>query len=156
MRLNPSQVRAVSVTLQLTEEAIEAIERLLSAHSTGATHRPIDDLIPEEREQIRTRCGQAREALGTAAARVGAEIAGHPLRREIRAQAAATWVTLQDTKSDALRGYGPLSSEDAVAVDDLLEAISRHVTAIFRLVETARGEGTRTPPTVKAGPQRRR
>ena len=75
---------------------------------------------------------------------------------EIRGEAATVWVTLQDTKSRSLRGYGPLLPETGAVVDDLLEAISRHVTAIFRLVETPRGDGTRNPSAAKAEREHRR
>jgi len=62
--INASQVLAIGVTLHLIEEAVEDIERPLSAASARTTYRLVDDLTPAERETIHTSCSQAREALG--------------------------------------------------------------------------------------------
>jgi hypothetical protein len=148
--VNASQVLAVGVTLRLIEEAAEEIERLLSAASAGTTYRLVDDLTPAERETIRTCCGQAREALGRAAARMRTEIAERSLRQEIRERVTTAWVTLEETTSKALRGYGPLSREDGVIVDDLLDAVSRPVECLFRLVEGPLQQGVAGTPSVAA------
>ena len=140
--VNASQLLAISVTLRMIEEAVEEIERLLPGVSVGTTYRLVDDLTPTERETIRTCCGRAREALGIAAARMRTESAERSLRQEIRGQATTAWVTLQETKSKALRGYGPLSREDGAIVDDLLDAVSRPVVCLFRLVEGPLQQGS--------------
>ena len=106
--LNPSQVRAMSVALQLTEEAMDRIERLLVAPAAGVTYSLVDDLTGEERKRIPALCGQVRAALEDASARVQAKTLERSRRREIRGEAATLWATLEDTTSKGLRGYGLL------------------------------------------------
>ncbi len=139
--LNPWQRRAVSVTLHLVEETVARIERLLAMPPAGVVHAMADDLPPEARQQISVLCRKAREAVAHVADEVHAEVAERSLCGTIRGDVATLWATLEDTKSEALRGYGALSPEDGAVVDELLDGISRHIAAIFRLVETAQDDG---------------
>ncbi len=132
--LNQSQLRAVSAMLRLVEEAIEQIEQLLTAHATRITYRWVEDLGPEDRRAIHTACGHLRATLVKACHRLGVEIGDRSQRREIRGKIVTLWAMLGDTKSEALRGYGPLSPHAAKDVDEVLEEIARGLTGILNLI----------------------
>jgi hypothetical protein len=132
--LNPWQMRAVSVTLRLVEDAMMEIERLLATVPDGITFRLVDDVTVNERRQIMVLCCEVRAAVATVHGRLRAGVFEHSLRGKIRGQVGTLWATLQDTKSRALRGYGPLAEQDGAVVDELLEDILRPLTSIFRLV----------------------
>jgi hypothetical protein len=149
--VNALHVRAFSVTLQLTEEAIDRIESLLVTPPTGVMRYVVDDFGPDERQRILLLRGQVWEAVVDAAEQLQTERAERSLRRTIRGEAATVWATLQETTSQRLRGYGPLSPDDGARSDVLLDEISRRVTAIFRLVEAAHGDAPTTSPATDVG-----
>jgi len=132
--LNESQRRAVSASLQLVERAVQEIERLVTSPATSLTSRLADDLSADECRAIRTACVQVRTALSIACRRLKAETAARSRRAEIRGEVATLWAMLEDTKSPALRGYGPLSREASAVVDEALEEISKELQGILRVV----------------------
>jgi len=132
--LNSSHIRAVSVTLRLVEEAVDRIERLLIDPVTRITFRLADDLDAEERRAIHAACERARAALIQACDRLEAEVAHRSRRGAIRGEVSTLWAMLEDTKSPALRGYGPLSPDAGRRVDGVLDEISGALIGILRLV----------------------
>lgn len=136
--LNPSQLRAVGATLRLVEQAVHDIERLLAARAAGITYRLAEDLDAEENRGIRMACERLRETLVAASRRLGVEVAERSRRREIRGEVATLWALLEDTKSVALRGYGPLSPDAGRIVDDVLDDISAVLVGILRLAAEPR------------------
>jgi|GEM_PF-913903 hypothetical protein len=132
--LNSSHIRAVSATLRLVEEAVDRIERLLIDPVTRITFRLADDLDAEERRTIQAACERARAALIQARDRLKVEIPQRSRRGAIRGEVSTLWVMMEDTKSPALRGYGPLSSDGGRVVDEVLDEISTTLIGILRLV----------------------
>lgn len=132
--LNSSQIRAVSATLRLVEEAVDRIERLLIDPVTRITFRLADDLDAEKRHAIHAACDRLRATLVEACQRLGVEAAERSRRRKIRAEVSTLWALLEDTKSPALRGYGPLSPDGGKIVDELLDEISTALIGMLRLV----------------------
>jgi hypothetical protein len=140
--LTSAQVRAVSATLRVVEEAVDGIERLLAAPRSGLTVRRHDDLDPAEREAIGRACGRIRPALAKGTRCLGVECWDRSLRAEIRGECAVVWAAVQDTRSRALRGYGPLSSEAAEVLDSLFGEISDSLADILRQLASAHPRGT--------------
>lgn len=136
--LNPLQIRAVSSTLRLIEQAADQVERLLIEPVTRTTFRLADDLDAEERCAIQAACDRLRATLVETCRRLGVEVAERSRRRKIRAEVSTVWAMLEDTKSPALRGYGPVSSDAGKIVDELLEEIAVDVVAILRRVAERR------------------
>ena len=136
--LNTSQSRAVGAMLRLVEEAVDEIERLLVAPVTGITFCLTDDLSAEERRTIHAACERVRAALVKACQRLGVEVAERSRRREIRGEVSTLWAMLEDTKSPALRGYGPLSPDAGRVVDEVLDNIAVDLVGILRLVVETR------------------
>ena len=136
--LNTSQVRAVGAMLRLLEEAVDQVERLLIEPVTGITFRLTDDLSAEERCAIHAACGRVRKALVDTCRRLGVEVTERSRRREIRAGVAMLWAALEDTKSPALRGYGPLSPDAGRVVDEVLDNIAVDLIGILRLFAETR------------------
>jgi hypothetical protein len=132
--LNSSQVRAVGATLGVAEEAVERIERLLIEPAAGITFRLADDLGTEERRAIHAACERVRAALAEARRRLKIGVVDRSRRREICGEVSTLWAMLEDTKSPALRGYGPLSSDGGRVVDEVLDEISTTLIGILRLV----------------------
>lgn len=132
--LNSSQIRAVSATLRLVEEAVDRIERLLIDPVTRITFRLADDLDAEKRHAIHAACDRLRATLVEACQRLGVEAAERSRRRKIRAEVSTLWALLEDTKSPALRGYGPLSPDGGKIVDEVLDEISTALIGMLRLV----------------------
>ena len=130
--LTSAQVRGVSATLRVVEEAVERIERLLAGPASGLTFRLHDDLDAEERQAIGRACSRIRAALVTVSRSLGAECSEHSLRAEIRGECAVVWAAVQETGGQALRGYGPLSSEAGVVVEAALEEIAGPLVDILR------------------------
>ena len=136
--LNTSQVRAVGAMLRLLEEAVGQIERLLIEPGTGITFHLTDDLSAQERCAIHAACGRVREALADTCRRLEVEVTERSRRREIRAGVATLWAMLEDTKSPALRGYGPLSPDAGRVVDEVLDNIAVDLIGILRLFAETR------------------
>jgi len=132
--LNDSQRRAVSASLYVVERTVEQIERLLTSPAVGLTSRLADDLSADECHAIQTACGRVRTALSVACRRLNSETAARSRRAEIRGEVATLWAMLEDTKSPALRGYGPLTREASAVVDEVLEEISKELQGILRVV----------------------
>lgn len=132
--LNDAQRRAVSASLHLVERAVEEIERLLTSPATSLTSSLADDLSADEFRAIKTACGRVRAALSMSCWRLEAEIAERSRRAGIRGEVATLWAMLEDTKSPALRGYGPLSREASAVVDETLDEISKELLGILRVV----------------------
>ena len=132
--LNESQRRAVWASLYLMERAVQGIERLLTSPAVGLTSRLADDLSADECHVIQTACGRVRTALSVACRRLNSETAARSRRAEIRGEVATLWAMLEDTKSPALRGYGPLTREASAVVDEVLEEISKELQGILRVV----------------------
>ena len=132
--LNDSQRRAVSASLYVMERAVQEIEGLLTSPATSLTSRLTEDLSPDECRAIQTGCVRLRTALGVACRRLNAETAARSRRAAIRGEVATLWAMLEDTKSPALRGYGPLSREAGAVVDEALEEISKELQRILRVV----------------------
>jgi hypothetical protein len=131
--LNSSQIRAVGATLRLVERLVEEIEGLLTEPARGITFRFADDLDAEERRAIQSACDRVRRSLAEASQRLGAEVAERSRRREIRGKVSTVWANLEDTKSPALRGYGPLPPDAGRTVDETLDEISGLLVGILRL-----------------------
>ncbi len=136
--LNPSQIRVVSSTLRLVEQTVDQIESLLIEPVTRITFCLDDDLDAEERRAIHAACDRLRATLGEACRRLGVEVAERSRRRKIRAGVSTVWAMLEDTKSPALRGYGPVSPDAGKILDGLLEEIAVDVIGILRLVARTR------------------
>jgi hypothetical protein len=136
--LNPSQMRGVSSTLRLVEHAVDQIERLLIEPVTRITFCLTDDLDAEERRAIHAACDRLRATLGETCRRLGVEVAERSRRRKIRGEVSMVWAMLEDTKSPALRGYGPVSPDAGKIVDELLEKIAVDIVGILRLVARRR------------------
>jgi len=132
--LNASQLRVVGAMLRLVEKAVDQIERLLIAPVIGITSRLADDLDSEERRAIHAACERARAALIQACNRLEVEVAHRSRRGAIRGEVSTLWAMLEDTKSPALRGYGPLSPDAGRVVDGVLDEISGALIGILRLV----------------------
>jgi hypothetical protein len=79
-----------------------------------------------------------REALADTCRRLGVEVTERSRRREIRAGVATLWAMLEDTKSPALRGYGPLSPDAGRVVDEVLDNIAVDLIGILRLLSETR------------------
>jgi len=138
MALNTSQSRAVGAVLRLVEEAVEEIERLLIAPVTGITFHLTDDLRAEERCAIQAACERVRAALMQACNRLHPEVAHRSRRGAIRGEVSTLWAALEDTKSPALRGYGPLSPDAGRVVDEVLDNIAVDLIGILRLLAETR------------------
>ncbi len=136
--LNPSQIRVVSSTLRLVEQAVDQIERLLIEPVTRITFCLADDLDAEERSAIHAACDRLRATLGETCRRLGVEVVERSRRRKIRAEVSTVWAMLEDTKSPALRGYGAVSPDAGKIVDELLEEIAVDIIGILRLVARTR------------------
>ncbi len=132
--LNSSQIRAVGATLRLVEQAVDEIERLLTAPGAGITLRLADDLDVEERRAIQEACERVRGNLVEACRRLGVEVVERPRRRKIRGEVSTLWAMVENTRSPALRGYGPLSPDSARVVDEVMDEISEVLIGIFRQV----------------------
>jgi len=133
--LNEAQLRAIGVTLTLVEQAVAHTERILDEPEAGITFRFGDTVAPEECQAIGAVCVRLRATVAEARACLGVEVADRSRRRELRGTLAVLWAMLEDTKSHALRGYGPLSPESGAVVDSLLGAIISGVKEILALVE---------------------
>ena len=140
--LNEAQRRALGAVLRLAEETTERIEGSLGRSKWRFTIRLHDDLTPKERDAMRVLCGRLREAIGRAHTALGTEFAERSLRSAIRGEASVLWAAIEDTKSPGLRGYGPLSSEAANAVDGHLGDLSHLVLAVVRTLGGVTGELT--------------
>jgi len=132
--LNESQRRAVWASLHLMERTMQEIERLLASPATSLTSHLAEDLNADECRAIQTACIRVRTALGIACRRLNTETAARSRRAEVRGEVATLWAMLEDTKSPALRGYGPLSREASAVVDEALEEISKELQGILRVV----------------------
>ena len=145
--LTSAQVRAVSATLRIVEEAVEGIERLLAGPASGFTTWLHDDLDPDERETVENACRRVRAALPTVSRCLGAERSERSLRAKIRGECAVVWAAVQDTRSPGLQGYGPLSSEAAVLVEAALgELEAPLVDILHRLATPFREEAVPSAP----------
>ena len=140
--LNSSQIRVVSATLRLVEQAVDQIERLLGEPDTRITFRLVDDLDAELRRAIEVACDRLRGTLVKASRRLEVEVAERSRRRKIRAELSTVWAMLEDTKSSALQGYGPVSPDAGKVVDRLLEEIAVDVVEILRLIADGQPDAT--------------
>ena len=140
--LNSSQIRVVSATLRLVEQAVDQIERLLVEPVTRITFHLADDLDTEQRRAIKVACDRLRGTLVEASRRLEVEVAERSRRRKIRAELSTVWAMLEDTKSPALQGYGPVSPDAGKKVDALLEEIAVDVVEILRLIADERPDAT--------------
>lgn len=138
--LNASQTRAVGAALRLVEETLDEIEQVLAKPDSGVTFRLAQDLEPEERRAILGGCDRLRAVLLEASRRLNIDAAERSPRREIRGKLSILWAILEDSKSAALRGYGPLAPEAGALVDKLLGEMSTTVLGILRLLAGARPE----------------
>ncbi len=136
--LNFSHIRAISATLRLIEQAVDQTERLLAEPVARITFCLDDDLDAEERCAIHAACGRLRATLVEACRRLGVEVVERSRRRKIRGEVSTVWAMLEDTKSPALQGYGPVSPDAGKIVDDLLEEIAVELNGILRLVAERR------------------
>lgn len=132
--LNSSQIRAVGATLRLVEEVVDQIEPLLTEPVTGITFRLTDDLDAEERRAIRVACERLRATLVEACRRLEINVVNRSRRRKIRGEVSTLWAVIEDTKSSALRGYGPLSPDAGGVVDEVLDQISGPLIGILHFV----------------------
>jgi hypothetical protein len=130
--LNSSQLRAVGATLRLVEQAMDEVERLLAEPVTGITFQLVDDLDVKERRAIQAACERVRRILVKACHRLGVEAVERSRRRQIRGKVSALWAMVQDTKSPALGGYGPLSPDVGREVDEVLGELSGVLMGILR------------------------
>lgn len=136
--LNSSQIRAVGATLRLVEEVVDQIERLLSQPVTGITFHLADDLDAEERRAIHAACERVRATLVEVCGRLEIDVVNRSRRRKIRGEVSTLWAMLEDTKSPALRGYGPLSPDAGGVVDEVLDQISGPLIGILHFVAEPR------------------
>jgi hypothetical protein len=127
-------MRAVGATLRLVEETVDQIERLLIEPTMGSTFRLADDLDGEERRAIHAACERMRAALVGVRPRLEIHVVDRSRRRKIRGALSVLWAMLDDTRSPALRGYGPLSPESARVVDEVMDEISEILVGILRQI----------------------
>lgn len=132
--LNPSQLLAVTAALRVAEETIGGVERLLTEERQGITIRLTRDLTPEEQRALATACGRIRASLVEACQRLRVEPAERSRRGAIRGEVSTLWAMVEDTKSGSLRGYGPLATDAAAAVDEVLDRISQELVGMLRVV----------------------
>lgn len=132
--LNGSQLLAVAAALRVAERAVDDIARALSAPASGITFRFADDVKADERRAIEAACGRLRVALAKACRRLGIEAVERSRRGMVRGEISTVWAMLEDSKSRALRGYGPLSGDAAAAVDAEPDQITQELVGILGLV----------------------
>jgi len=133
--LNDAQRRAVGATLRQVERCVEEIERLLAGPAAGITFQFVADLDATERQEVARACEGVRRILVPARRDLGVEVVTRPWRREIRGAASIAWATVEDSKSEALRGYGPLVPEAGAAVDQLFDQVAQGLVGVLRLLD---------------------
>ena len=133
--LNEAQRRAVGATLREVERCVGQIETVLSGPPPGLTTRLETDWDATERESAALACGRLRRLLAGAQRALGVEAMTRSGRREICGAASLAWAAVEDTKSDALRGYGPLAPEAGAAVDEALDALAHGLVEVLRILE---------------------
>ena len=82
--------------------------------------RLASDLDETDGQGLARACDRMCGALTAAQRKLGVEVLTHSARREICGAASVAWAAVEDTRSDALKGYGPLPPKVGAAVDRII------------------------------------
>lgn len=115
-----TQLRHLYLGLEHLDRQLTAIEAILTAGSSRTLFpQHISDLTPAERERLERGIARIRGAIERLLSTYGLrpETAAIPVRKAVRAHLAVAEVGADDLSAANLRGYGPMDSEQAYALE---------------------------------------
>lgn len=103
-----NQRRVVSVVLRQVEQMADSVLEWL-AKEQGILNRVADDVSPRQAEELRALVSQLKEILTRLHDDLGIQSVVHSPSHTIYALLSTMAVTLEESQSGSLRGYGPVS-----------------------------------------------
>lgn len=135
MSLNWSQRNALAASLELLEQSLDKIERLLNSPPAGLTYSVEVDFGPVTAQHIRERCRDIRSKIAEIVPAF--ELPKHRWdgRQMIDAEMSAAWCNLEDTRLPELRRYGTVDPALAGTLAPRLERLINLVLDLRQLTE---------------------
>jgi len=132
LQLGENHRRAVSVLLRGLERMCDEIESAL-VETPGVLRRVKDDLSAAQGMALRKMSGRVRGEIRRLNSEIELDPAVRSRQRTIRAILSVNIINLEESGSERLRGYGPMSKEAAEQLDgefNLLIALLEEMEAV--------------------------
>ena len=131
-QLHEFHQRRAEATVQLLEQALDRMERLLTQQQAPGIIKPVRNTLAEESSaRLLEKLRKLREHLHEFAARFGLQ--NHPvdIRQLLMAELSSAWVILEDCRPKRMKGFGVSFEPDLrKALDESLDVLLREVGAM--------------------------
>ena len=132
LQLGENHRRAISAVLREIEQMCGAVEGWVSRRG-GIFLQPEDDLLPEQAKSLRRLVGELRAELRHIDEEMALDHSRQSRRRALIALLSTAIADLEDTESSRLKGYGQLSEEAKIRIDN---AMKRLISVLDRMAHT--------------------
>lgn len=138
--LNPSQLRAVQITLAYLDQELHHFEQILKSDEEGILYRVVTELPEDLRQAFLALVEQARAEIARVKEQFGLAVDVQDGRRIIVGTLAVLWSSLEDRRPERLKGFGSVSPE---AIEQLGPSMDRIIRIVWDMQSLAANSAPR-------------
>jgi hypothetical protein len=127
--------RRLEATVQLVEESLERVERLIAERSGGSLKAVQNPFLPEDRQHLLTAIHELRSKLASFVVACQLKRRSVDLRQILNSELISAWVMLENCRPKRMKGYGiEFAESSSKALDEGVESLLEQLDKLRQLL----------------------